>query len=113
LGHPEDAVPLLQKLVARHVSWRDYQAWHTLIEVRREAGDLDGALTSCRDLARAAPSLEHKCLLAEHLLITGEKGEAGKVVEQGLEDYRYLSGPSRRRDRRWVGRAKQLLKQVG
>ncbi len=113
LGHPEQAIPLLQKLIARHLSWRNYRAWHTLIEVRCEANDLAGALASCRELARVAPSLEHKCLLAEHLLKTGEKVEAGKVVEQGLEDYGYLTGPSRRRDRRWVGKAKQLLKQIG
>lgn len=113
LGHPERAVPSLEKLIARHPSWRDYQAWHTLIEVRREAGDQTGALASCRELVRVAPSLQHKCLLAEQLLRTGEKTEAAKVVEQGLEDYHYLTGLSRRRDRRWVGKAKQLLKQVG
>ncbi len=112
LGHPEQALSPLQKLIARHPSWRDYRAWHTLIEVRRETGDLDGALTSCRDLVRVAPSLEHKCLLAEHLLRTGEKAEAAKVVEQGLEDYQYLTGLSRRRDQRWVGKAKQLLRQL-
>jgi hypothetical protein len=113
LAHPEQAVPLLQRLIARHPSWRDYQAWQTLIEVRRETGDMAGAIASCRDLARASPRLEHKCLLAEHLLKTGEKVEAGKVVEQGLDDYHYLTGPSRRRDRRWVGKAKQLLKEIG
>jgi hypothetical protein len=113
LGHPDRAVPHLQKLIARHPSWRDHQAWHTLIEVRREASDLPGALASCRELARISPSLQHKCLLAEHLLRTGEKVEAGKVVQQGLEDYQYLTGVSRRRDGRWVGKAKQLLKQIG
>ena len=106
-------MPLLQKLIAHHPSWRNYEAWHTLIEVRRETGDMAGVIASCRDLARAAPSLEHKCLLAEYLLKTGEKVEAGKVVEQGLDDYHYLTGPSHRRDRRWVGKAKQLLKQIG
>src|SRR5438105_3280483 len=50
--------------------------------------------------------------LAEHLLDTGDKGEARRIVDRGLEDYRYLSGPSRRRDGRWVGKAKQLLKQI-
>jgi hypothetical protein len=113
LHHPEQAVPLLQKLIARHPSWRDYQAWHTMIDVRQETGDLAGAVASCRELVRVGPSLENKYLLAECLLRTGEKAEAGKVVQQGLEDYRYLNGPSRRRDRRWVGKAKRLLKQIG
>jgi hypothetical protein len=113
LGHPEWSVPPLQKLIARHPGWGDYRAWHTLIDVQREAGDLAGALASCRELARVAPSLHHKCLLAEHLLMTGETAEAAKVVEQGLDDYHDLSGLSRRRDRRWVGKAKQLRRQIG
>jgi hypothetical protein len=112
LGHPEQAMPALQKLIARHPSWRDYDAWHTLIDIRRESGDAAGALASCRELARVAPRLEHKCLFAEHLLMSGEKVEAGNVLEQGLEDYHYLTGLSRRRDRRWAGKAKQLLKQI-
>jgi hypothetical protein len=112
LGHPEEAVPLLQKVIARQPTWNDYAAWHMLIEVCDETGDLPGALMRCRDLARMAPSLEHKCLLAEQLLQRGEKGEARRIVEQGLDDYRYLTGPSRRRDRRWVGKARHLLKQI-
>ncbi|HEV3257747.1 MAG TPA: tetratricopeptide repeat protein [Gemmataceae bacterium] len=113
LGHPGQAVPPLQKLIARHPSWEDYKGWHTLIVAHREAGDLPGAVAQCRDLARVAPGLEHRCLLAEHLLETGEKVEARQVVAQGLEDYHYMTGPGRRRNRRWVGKAKQLLKQTG
>jgi hypothetical protein len=112
LGHPEESVPLLQKLITRQPNWSDYAAWRTLIEVCHEAGDLPGSLMRSRELARVAPRLEHRCLLAEQLLERGEKGEARKVVEQGLEDYRYTAGPSRRRDRGWVGKAKQLLKEV-
>jgi hypothetical protein len=113
LGRPDEAVPLLEKLIARHPSWREYEGWQRLVEFREEAGDRAGAVASCRELARVAPSLEHRCLLAEHLLAVGDKGEARKVVEQGLDEYRYLSGYSRRRDRRWVGKAKQLLNESG
>jgi hypothetical protein len=112
LKHPEEAVPLLQKLIARQPNWSDYKAWHVLIDVCQASGDLPAALTRCRELCRLAPRLEHKCLLAEHLLQRGENVEARRVVEQGLDDYRYLSGHSRRRDGRWVGKAKQLLKEI-
>lgn len=113
LGHPEHAIAPLQKLIARHSTWSDYKAWHTLVEVRHESGDPSGALASCRDLVRVAPSLEHKCLLAEYLLEAGDKPEARKVLAQALDDYRYATGLGRRRDGRWVGKAKQLLKQIG
>jgi hypothetical protein len=111
-GHPELAVPLLEKLVARHAAWGNYRGWHALVEARQEAGDARGAVTGCRELLRAAPTLEHRCLLAEHLLEAGEKEEARGVLEQGLADYGYASGPSRRRERRWAGEAKQLLKRA-
>src|SRR5438105_13538472 len=113
LGHPENAVAPLQKLITRHSTWSDYRAWHTLVEVRHQMGDASGAIESCRQLIRVAPSMEHKCLLAEYLLEAGEKAEARKVIAQALEDYRYASGLGRRRDRRWVGKAKQIMKQLG
>jgi hypothetical protein len=111
LEQPAQAVPLLQRLLARQPGWGDYRAWHALIEVTRKAGDMPGAVSRCRELARVAPTLEHKCLLAEHLLETDEHTEAGKVLGLALEEYRYATGLSRRRDRRWVGKAQQLLRQ--
>jgi hypothetical protein len=112
-GHPAEAVPLLQKLIKRHPGWGNYSGWHALIAAQAEAGDAAGAVASCRDLLKAAPTLEHKCLLAEHLLGGGDKVEARQVLEKGLEDYAYSEGRSRRRDRRWAREAKQLLKQIG
>jgi hypothetical protein len=113
LHHPEEAVPFLQKVIARHSAWGDYKAWRSLVEARRAMGDQAGALASCQELARVAPSLEHRCLLAEQLLQSGEQAKAGEVVRQGLDDYHYLTGLSRRHARRWVGKAKQILKQIG
>src|SRR5947208_10989038 len=45
LGHPEQAVSPLEKLVARHAGWKDYKAWHLLIAVCEESGDQAG--TGC------------------------------------------------------------------
>jgi hypothetical protein len=113
LGHPELAVPPLRKLIHRHSSWQDYKAWRELISVLVETEDVAGGVETCRELSRIAPSLQHKCILAEQLLDTGATAEARKTLEMALEDYRYLTGLSKRRDRRWVGRAKQLLKEAG
>jgi hypothetical protein len=111
-GHPGQAIPLLQKLLARQLGWSNYRALRMLIDVQREAGDITGAVANCRTLAQAAPTLENRCLLAEYLVNAGDASGARKVLEQGLEDYQYLSGPSRRRDRRFVGTARKRLKQL-
>ncbi len=113
LGQPELAMPLLEKLVAKQPNWRDYEAFRTLVTVCDDAGESVAALVHCRELARVAPRLEHRCLLAEHLMDTDARDEARRVVEQGLADYHFTSGPARRRDGRWVSRAKQLLKSAG
>jgi hypothetical protein len=112
-GKPAESVPLLQKIVARHPGWEEYAAWYLLIDCCREAGDAAGAVDRCRELNKLAVSLEHTCLLAEHLLAAGDAAEAKAVVERALGEYRYATGFSRRRDRRWVGRARQLLKRAG
>jgi hypothetical protein len=109
LGHPDLAAAALQKLVKHQPRFGDYTAWRLLVEVCREAGDAPAARAHAGELARVAPCLQHCCLLAECLLEAGEEAEARKVLEQGLDDYRYLRGPSRRRDGRWVGKARQLL----
>jgi hypothetical protein len=110
MDQPALAVPLLQRLLARQPGWGDYKAWHALIEVLRKSGNTAEAVSRCRELARVAPTLEHKCLLAQQLLETEEKAEAGKVLTLALEEYRYATGLGRRRDRRWVGKARQLLR---
>ena len=112
LGHPDQAADLLEKIVARQPSWSNYAALARLIEVCDELEEPERALKHCRELARLVPSLKHRYLLAEHLLTTEEQDEAREILEQGLADYQYLSGPSRRRDRPWVGKAKQLLGEI-
>ncbi len=112
LGQPAEAAPLLQRIVDRQPNWRDYKGWRMLIDVLEEAGDLKGAVESCRRLARITQSLENRCLLAELLLRLDEKVEARKVVEEGLAEFQYATGASRRRDRRWVGRGRELLKTI-
>ena len=113
LGQSAEAIPLLRSVVARQPGWREYAAWYLLVECCRESDDRAGAIAACRQLARMLPGLEHACLLADELLTAGESVEARKVVEQALGEYQYATGHSRRRDRKWVGRAKQLLKQAG
>jgi hypothetical protein len=112
-GHPEQALPQLQKLIAKQSGWRDYEAWRALVDVREETNDAAGALTTSRELVRLSPTLRHKCLLAEHLMANGGQAEARQILEQGLQDHAYQPGPIRRRNTPWARQAKQLLKKIG
>jgi hypothetical protein len=111
-GHPAEAVPVLQKLIKRQSGWGNYQAWHTLVEVRGEAADPAGATESCRELLRVSPTLQHKCLLAEHLRADGQPAEARQLLEKALADYQFQSRHTWT-NRRWAWRAKQMLKELG
>ena len=111
-GHPDLAVPLLEGLTARDPRWHNYAAWYLLVESRARAGDAAGALASCRELVRLAPSLQHNCLLAEHLLAAHQAEEADRLLAASLRDHDYAPGPIRRRNRRWASEARRLRKRA-
>jgi hypothetical protein len=111
-GQPEQAVPLLEKLIARDRTWSNYAAWHLLIRIQGENGAGDKALATCRELARLAPTLQHQCLLAERLLAEGQDDEARQLLQRSLEEHQYAPGFIRRRNHRWASRARQLQKQI-
>jgi len=111
-GHPDLAVPLLEGLTARDPRWHNYSAWYLLIESRAQAGDPAGALAACRELVRLVPTLQHNCLLAEHLLAARQAAEADRLLEASLRDHHYAPGPIRRRNRRWASEARRLRKRA-
>jgi len=111
LGHADKAVPLLERIIRRDRTWSDYAAWRTLIETREEKGNKESALKTCRDLVKLAPSIRHRCLLAEHLLAAGHADEARQLLDQALQDHYYAPGPLRRRNSHWASKARRLQKQ--
>jgi tetratricopeptide (TPR) repeat protein len=111
LGQPDKGMPLLQRIISRDRTWSDYAAWRTLVETHEEKGNKESALKTCRDLVKLAPSLRHRCLLAEHLLTTGQGDEARQLLDQALLDHYYAPGPLRRRNRHWASEARRLQKQ--
>lgn len=112
LNRPDQAIPHLERLLTRDPRWSNYIGWHLLIETRGDKGDAAGALDACRELVRLAPTLQHHCLLAEHLLDQGQSDEARNLLERSLRDHDFAPGPIRRRNRRWASEARRLQKSV-
>jgi hypothetical protein len=106
---PEQAVAMLKKLLDRDHRWSYYRAWRTLIDAQSACGKQDEALKASRELAKMVPTLEYKCLLAEHLLDNNLKAEAIDVLDQALEDHGYQPFGKRLKNWRWARYARQLL----
>jgi hypothetical protein len=111
-GNIDQALPLLETSIQREPRWSNYAAWLLLIEAHDLNKNRQAALDGCRQLVKLSPILQHKCLLAEHLLQDGQNAEAQRLLEGALEDLRFTPGPIRRRNRRWTREARRLLKQA-
>jgi hypothetical protein len=111
-GHLDQALPTLKKLLARDSRYANYTGWHLFIETLELHGDPASALEQCRELARIAPTLQHQCLLAEHLVDAGQPEEAQSLLDRSLQDHSFAPGPIRRRNRAWANQASRLQKRI-
>jgi hypothetical protein len=109
-GRLEQAIPLLEAILKKDPRWGDDQAGVLLVEVHAEREDLATALIKARELVQLAPTLKHKCLLAEILIDHGQRGEARTLLDDALRDHYYLPGPLKRRHRAWAGKARSILR---
>lgn len=109
MGHPEQALAPLEKLMKRDPQWANYRAWGTLIAVRLARHEPAEALKACRELERRVPSLENKCLLAEHLLDNGLPAEVLQLLDQALQDHHYAAWSIRWRNWSWARQARKLI----
>lgn len=113
LDHVDLALPLLEQIKTRDPRWSDYKAWRLLVEVHGQANNPEAALDHSRALVNLSPTLQHKCVLAEHLIASNQQDEARRLLEKALDDHAYTPGPIRRRNKPWAKKAGALLKQVG
>jgi hypothetical protein len=109
---PARALALLQRLLKRDYRWSYYRAWRTLIDAHVACQDPQAALEACRELAKMVPTLENKCLLAEHLLDNKLAPEAIHVLDQALEEHSFAPWGKRLKNWRVARHAQQLLKEA-
>jgi hypothetical protein len=108
-GAPDEAAGLLDKLIRRDYRWSNYRAWRTLIGVHEARGQPADALQTCREFEKRLPTLENKCLLARHLVDTGNSAEAVTLLDRALEDLHYAAFRERLRNYRWSREARRIL----
>jgi thioredoxin-like negative regulator of GroEL len=109
---PEQAVAMLQRLMQRDYRWSYYRAWRTLIDAQLACKKPEEALKAARELAKMVPTLENKCLLAEHLLDNHLKSEAIDILDQALEDHAYTPMGKRLKNWTWARHAQRLLSEA-
>lgn len=106
---PEQAHDPLRKLLERDPRWASYLAWRTLIDVHLARGQPADALEACRELAKRQPTLENRCLLAEHLLDNHRPSEVVQLLDEALEEHQFAPWSARWRDGSWARKARRLL----
>jgi hypothetical protein len=112
VNQPKDAVAMLERLMKRDSRWSYYRAWRTLIEAHVACDDQTKALDACRDYVRMVPTLENKCLLAEHLLENKQPSEAIHILDQALEEHSFAPLGKRIKNWKWARQANRLLKEA-
>jgi len=108
-GRIEDAVGVLDRLVALRRSFADYAAWLKLAEALSACGRHDEALDSLERLVQAAPRMAHQLALAQAQQEAGLRGDALRTLEAALEDYKHAPRFIRREAREPARRASKLL----
>lgn len=112
MNQPKEAVAMLDQLMKRDSRWSYYRAWRTLIEAHVACGDPGKALDACKDYVRMVPTLENKCLLAEHLLDNKHSSEAIHVLDQALEEHSFAPFGKKLKNWKWARHAQRLLKEA-
>lgn len=105
----EQALAPLEKLLRQDPRWTNYLAWRTLVDVHTARGRPADALTACRELAKRQPTMENKCLLAEHLLGNGMPSEAAHILHDALQEHHFAPWSARWRDAGLARKARRLL----
>ena len=109
----EKAVEYLRKVIEMEKSFEDYEPWFDLVTALWDSGRTEETVALLRELVTLSPRIRHETSLAEYLIKTGGREEAKRLLTGIVEDYRHEPSYVRKANRKWINRAKQLLREVG
>jgi hypothetical protein len=110
LADHQAAISTFKRVLDIDLSYLSYGSWRALATALLEAGDKEQALECLRELLQRDSRLEHKTMLAEALLATGNSKEAAELLDTAIDDYKHSPRYVQRANRPFHKKAKQLLK---
>lgn len=112
LGRPAEALPLLEGVVAEKPRHDHGHTLMALAEAQAALGDAEPAIATWRRVTNSHTYARARVQLAEFLAARGDTAEARAIVASVLEDDRHTPPFQRRREQRWVRRARKLSRRL-
>jgi hypothetical protein len=112
LNRPNEALPILQKVVAEFPNHEYGQSMMMYAETLTKLGQKDAALSAWKKVLEHHTYSQARVQYAELLLEKGEKEQARHELQEVVNDAAHVPAFQRNRDRAWVKRAKAALKKT-
>ena len=111
-GKPKEAMPLLESVCASNPKHDYGYTLMTLAETQAEAGNVDGALATWRQVLAMYGYPRARVQFADLLIKKKEYDEARKVLEEVINDAPHATKFERKREAVWFSRAKVALHSI-
>lgn len=113
LSEYEEAISGFRRVIDLDPSFRDYAAYTDLAHALSQSGRMPETHELLADLVTASPRLRHRVIRAHYLLHDDRRAEAAEELRTGLKEFEHVPKYVQRRNKVWMRRAKQMLKQTG
>lgn len=111
LNRPAEALSDLESLTEKELSFEGYRAAITMASVHKSLGDATRSLEVLKRVAAQSQQLDHLNNYAQTLIGIGQTDLAAGVLQRAIIDYKHSPDFVRRRERKALRRAKQILRQ--
>ncbi|MEM7353101.1 MAG: tetratricopeptide repeat protein [Acidobacteriota bacterium] len=106
------AIEGFRKVIELDPSFHDYAAYTDLAHVLSQSGRMEETHELLADLVTTSPRLRHRVIRAHYLAHDDRQDEAATELRTGLDEFQHVPKYVQRRNKIWLRRAKQMLKQV-
>jgi hypothetical protein len=112
LGEKQSAIERFEELVNLDLAYGDFSASEELASLYWETGDKESSLDLMKRVAQKSKRISHMTMLGQYLTEFKDHDSAKRVLNEVVDDYENSPGYVRRMNRRWIGRARTLLRSL-